>query len=71
MGGVYLGEGKNGVSIVKRRKKWGEYTLGMKKMGEYTLEAEAPPQGVFGTFPYFGFIYFIRPKSLNAKANKF
>ena len=26
MGGVYLSEGKNGGSIVKRRKKWGEYT---------------------------------------------
>ena len=26
MGGVYLGEGKNGGSIVKRTKKWGEYT---------------------------------------------
>ena len=26
MGGVYLGEGKNGGSVVKRRKKWGEYT---------------------------------------------
>ena len=26
MGGVYFGEGKNGGSIVKRRKKWGEYT---------------------------------------------
>ena len=26
MGGVYLGEGKNEGSILKRRKKWGEYT---------------------------------------------
>ena len=26
MGGVYLGEGKIGGSILKRRKKWGEYT---------------------------------------------
>ena len=26
MGGLYLAEGKNGGSIVKRRKKWGEYT---------------------------------------------
>ena len=26
MGGVYLGEGKNGGSRVKGRKKWGEYT---------------------------------------------
>ena len=26
MGGAYLGEGKNGGSILKRRKKWGEYT---------------------------------------------
>ena len=26
MGGVYLGEGKNGGSRVRGRKKWGEYT---------------------------------------------
>ena len=26
MGAVYLAEGKNGRSILKRRKKWGEYT---------------------------------------------
>ena len=26
MGGVYLGEEKNGGSRVKGRKKWGEYT---------------------------------------------
>ena len=26
MGGVYLGEGKNGGSRVQGRKKWGEYT---------------------------------------------
>ena len=25
MAGVYLGEGKNGGSIVRRRKNWGEY----------------------------------------------
>ena len=31
MGGVYLGEGKNGGSILKRRKKWGEYTKVKKK----------------------------------------
>ena len=40
MGRVLLREGKNGGgSILRGRKKWGEYT----------------PQGVFGTFPYFGF----------------
>jgi len=35
MGVVYLGEGKNGGSIVKRRKKWGEYCKRRKKWGEY------------------------------------
>ena len=47
MGGVYLGEGKNGGSVVKRRKKWGEYTL----VAEGRAIMSTPPQGVFGTFP--------------------
>ena len=33
MVGVYLDEEKNGGSILKLRKKWGEYTYANKKMG--------------------------------------
>ena len=40
MGGVYLGEGKNGGSTHKQRKKWGEYTYAKKKMGEDKFLAE-------------------------------
>ena len=46
-GGVYLGEGKNGGSILRGRKKWGEYTLA----AEGRTIMSTPPQGVFGTFP--------------------
>ena len=47
MGGVYLGEGKSGGSILKRRKKWGEYTFA----AEGRVIMSTPPQDVFGTFP--------------------
>ena len=33
MGGVYLSEGKNGGSILRGRKKWGEYTLAAEGRG--------------------------------------
>ena len=33
MGGVYLSEGKNGGSLLRGRKKWGEYTLAAKVRG--------------------------------------
>lgn len=55
MGGVYLGEGKIGGSILKRRKKWGEYTKVKKKKGgvhicgrrPWRYEHPSPPLRVF------------------------
>ena len=53
MGGVYLGEEKNGGSILELRKKWGEYTWGKKKMGGVHIcgrrprRYEHPPLRVF------------------------
>ena len=47
MGRVLLREGKNGGSILRGRKKWGEYILAAKGHGIMST----PPQGVFGTFP--------------------
>ena len=48
MGGVYLSAGKNGGSILRGRKKWGECTLAAEGRGVMST----PPQGVFGTFLY-------------------
>ena len=62
MGGVYLGEGKSGGSILKRRKKWGEYTKVKKKMGGVHIcgrrpwRYEHPPSGCFWHLP-LDFIY--------------
>jgi len=48
MGGVYLSEGKNGGSILRCRKKWGEDTLAAE--GRVYLHTP-PPRGNFGSFP--------------------
>ena len=42
MGGVYLSEGKNGGSILRCRKKWGEDTLA----AEGRVYLHTPPLGV-------------------------
>ena len=42
MGGVYLSEGKNGGSILRCRKKWGEETLA----AEGRVYLHTPPLGV-------------------------
>ena len=44
MGGVYLSKGKNGGSILRRRKKWGEDTLA----AEGHVVMHTPPLRVFG-----------------------
>ena len=43
MGGVYLSEGKNGGSVLRGRKKWGEYTLA----AEGRVIMSTPPLRVF------------------------
>ena len=43
MGGVYISEGKNGGSIVRGRKKWGECTLEAEGRGIMST----PPLRVF------------------------
>ena len=40
MGGVYLGEGKNGGSTNKQRKKWGVYTYAKEILGAGIFSAE-------------------------------
>ena len=47
MGGVLLREGKNGRSILRGRKKWGEYTLA----AEGRAIMSTPPSGCFWHLP--------------------
>lgn len=64
MGGVYLSEGKNGGSILRCRKKWGEDTLAAE--GRVYLHTP-PPRGNFGSFPKCIFMFIIMRLSKQVK----